>query len=84
MCDTDTCYDTVDMDRSIDADLKKFYQILQTVLFNWSEISQDDQIMSVLDIDANKICSTLRDTDRESDNLMIHAKAFSFLLFMLV
>ena len=66
-----------------DNDIATYNQILQGVLFNWREISNDKNIINVLDMQNNTTCQMLRDDDSYQSDSMIQAKSFALLIWLL-
>ena len=66
-----------------DSDISNYNQILQGVLFNWREISDDINIMNILDMQKNKTCQMLGDNDSYESDSMIQAKSFALMVWLL-
>ena len=58
-------------------------RIFTEVLFNWSVIRQDKQIMDMLDMKNNNICINLKHTNPNINNQIIQAYALTASLMFL-
>jgi hypothetical protein len=64
-------------------DISKYNNILEGVLFNWKEISNDKNTMDVLNMQENKTCQMLRDDNMYQSDSMVQAKSFTLMMWLL-